>query len=68
MPPVRKGPSSGVQRLCQQQLNCANLRQKRRRHVLSELNALTEEVGLAAAPLIVQRSDGDAVESRVRLL
>ena len=54
--------------LRQRQLGAANARQKRRREALAELNAMANDVGFAAAPLVLTPPDHAAVEQRVRAL
>lgn len=50
------------------QLSEGNQRQKKRRAALRELNALTEDIGFAAAALAFSTADNSRVEQRVRAL
>ena len=59
---------AAAKRVRDEQLARANERQKLRRQAVLELNKLTVDVGMAAAPLCFKTATGDLLEKRVRLL
>ena len=65
---AKPAPKRAARRVRMQQLASASARQKQRRQALSDLNALSADMGSAAAPLSLRRASPAAVEQRVRLL